>query len=368
MSGLDQQYWQEYNNFQRVKHDLIHEYLKGWFPKLGLKFNRILYLDTHAGRGRHITGEYGSPLVALSTVLEHAHRDMVLSGGREMRFNFVERDEDNYNSLQQEIEAFGELPKQITHRTHEGDCFTLLERIIAWIDGDRQNRVAPTFAFVDPYGFRVPCDTLRRFMRIGHVELFINVIWRELNMSISLAKQMPNSRHVQNLNTIFGGADWLDTFTSDNAEERAEQAIELFRTQIGARWATRIKMLGDNGATRYMLLHLTNSDDGRDLMKDCMWKVCPDGGFYARKSDNPNQAFLIEPEPDLRPLREWLLELLAERPYCHEELVELVREQVWREPHLNRILRELRNKKTIEASNYQGRFSFNQNPLFTLSA
>ena len=47
-------YWSEYTNLQHVKHALIREYLKGWFPKLGFWSGRIVYLDTHAGRGRHL--------------------------------------------------------------------------------------------------------------------------------------------------------------------------------------------------------------------------------------------------------------------------------------------------------------------------
>ena len=76
--------------------------------------------------------------------------------------------------------------------------------------------------------------------------------------------------------------------------------------KVGAKWHTYIRMLGDNKHTRYMLLHLTNHDDGRDLMKDAIWKVAPDGGYYARKSVDIAQQLLIEPEPDLAPLRDWV--------------------------------------------------------------
>ena len=48
-------------------------------------------------------------------------------------------------------------------------------------------------------------------------------------------------------------------------------------------------------------------------MKDCMWAVCPNGGFYARRSDNPNQTLLIEVEPNLAPLDNWLMQQLRKR-------------------------------------------------------
>ena len=66
-SDPNAQYWSEYSNLQRVKHDLIKKYLEGWFPKMTLGpsgAKRLLYIDTHAGRGKHLNGQLGSPLVA----------------------------------------------------------------------------------------------------------------------------------------------------------------------------------------------------------------------------------------------------------------------------------------------------------------
>ena len=95
----DAEYWQAYTNLQRVKHDLIRHYLGGWFPKLILGGSkRVVYLDTHAGRGRHQQGQLGSPLVALTTLLEHKCRDELLRGS-EVQFIFVEKDEENLRRL-----------------------------------------------------------------------------------------------------------------------------------------------------------------------------------------------------------------------------------------------------------------------------
>jgi hypothetical protein len=37
-----------------------------------------VYLDTHAGRGKHVSGQTGSPVVAIDTFLSHAYRDRIL--------------------------------------------------------------------------------------------------------------------------------------------------------------------------------------------------------------------------------------------------------------------------------------------------
>ena len=46
-------YWEQDGPFQHVKHELIRCDPNGWFPKLGTWAGRVLYVDTHAGRGRY---------------------------------------------------------------------------------------------------------------------------------------------------------------------------------------------------------------------------------------------------------------------------------------------------------------------------
>src|SRR3954467_15722989 len=102
-------YWEQYGPFQHVKHELIRCYLNGWYPKLGFWARRVLYVDTHAGRGKYQTGEDGSPLVALRTLLTHGSRDKMLVAS-EFNFLFIERDPENVAALGGELAALGALP------------------------------------------------------------------------------------------------------------------------------------------------------------------------------------------------------------------------------------------------------------------
>lgn len=354
-------YWAEYSNLQHTKHRLIREYLNGWFPKLGYWAGRIVYLDTHAGRGRHLSGQLGSPLVAVSTLLAHSHRDRILDRC-EVLFFFIERDESNLRRLKKEILALGNLPNGIAIETACDDCFEVLDTLVASLRRAGQE-MAPAFVFVDPYGFKIPGRVLRELMEFPRVELFVNVIWRELDMAI---RQGNRPGMAQTLDLVFAGGDWRTRVSSEHFDERADQTVNLLREKIGAKWATYLRMLGNNNATRYLLMHLTNHDAGRDLMKDCMWKVCPEGGFYARKSDDPAQQFLITPAPDLGPLKEWLVEKLSQGCKRWQDLVNDVRGEVWREAHLNKVIRELRKEGKIVANDYQGNFHPSNNPRLCL--
>ena len=268
--------------------------------------------------------------------------------------------------LRAEVASLGQIPARIQVRISCDDCFTQLERILSSLE-EKHKRIAPAFVFVDPCGFKVPGELIRRLLAAGRVEVFVNIIWRELDMAMAQARSQSHGGMVETLNSVFGGEGWRQVARESFYDARADNAIDLLRDLYGARWVTSMRMLGDNKVTRYVLAHFTNHEAGRDLMKDCMWAVCPDGGFYARRSDNPNQTMLIEIDPDLSPLDEWLTRELTARASRWETLAERIRGHLWRQVHLSQVIRKHRRDGTILASDFNGRFSEKANPLLTLA-
>jgi len=348
-----------------VKHQLIKKYLQGWFPKLGFWNGRILYFDTHAGKGKHKEGQIGSPLVAIDTLLKHNARDKILKSC-EVSFVLIEDDPDNVNFLRAEVKNLGELPRKMSVHISHGDSFEQLKAILLSLN-ENSTTIAPSFIFVDPYGFKVPGKLLRGLLQAGRTEIFSNIIWRELDMAIIQAIRNPETGLTATLDLIFGSRNWIEIDIEADINSRAEQAISIMQDLFEAKWVTTMRMLGANGSIRYILSHFTNHEAGRDLMKDVMWKICPDGNFYARRSDNPNQGVLIQPNPDLRRLEEWLTDLLRKKPRHWSELKELSRHELWRSVHLSEVIREQRKKGEIIASDYQGKFSEKANPLLSLN-
>src|ERR1700722_15770043 len=124
--------WAEYSNLQHVKHALIRNYLNGWFPKLALGpfgSRRLIYVDTHAGRGKHLKGHLGSPLVALVALLEHNFRDRILQN-TEVRFFFIERNEENLEALKTELLA-RQLPHNVVVDPKQGDSFEIIDDVMS---------------------------------------------------------------------------------------------------------------------------------------------------------------------------------------------------------------------------------------------
>jgi three-Cys-motif partner protein len=356
MKDTNPSYWDEYSNLQFTKHKLIEEYLKGWFPKLGSWCGNILYIDTHAGRGRHKGGQEGSPLIALKTFLNHTWRERILKTCK-IHFVFIEADKENAALLDQELQSLGSLPMGIKVRTFNSDAFDYLKGLTDFFD-QRNAKLVPCLVFVDPYGFKIPCDILKRIKTHPNSELLVTFIWRELDMAIQ-QDQPPE----EVLNSVFGSQDWRIIRTIADFDARGDAAVKLLRDNIGAKWATYIRMFGDNRKTRYFLVHLTDHEAGRELMKEVAWKCCPEGGYYVRKTDDPKQQYLIKPEPDLHPLKKWALDKLSEKSYKWSELEERIRSEVWLKKHLGQIIRSLREEGKVTGI---GKFTRTADPVLSL--
>lgn len=239
-----------------------------WFPKAGFWSGRVVYLDTHAGRGSYAGDNPGSPLVALETLLQHSARDSLLKKS-EFRFTFLERDEYSVARLKKKVAAIGPVPPGVFVDVESQDAFAALRSLVEFAKSE-DKQVAPAFVFVDPYGFKLPGDLLAELMEFESVELFVNVMWREMDMAIS---PMPEEGHGQaeNLDRVFGSDAWRG-ISGGTMVERADQAAELLAARVDAKWWTHVRMVSGGDAVRFFLLHLTNHDDGRDLMKDCVWR------------------------------------------------------------------------------------------------
>ena len=70
------------------------------------------------------------------------------------------------------------------------------------------------------------------------------------------------------LDDIFTNDGWR-AVDGETPDERIGQAMHLLSNVVGAKWQTHFRMTTGGSATQYVLLHLTNHDAGRDLMKEC---------------------------------------------------------------------------------------------------
>ena len=363
MRDTDEKYWLEYNGLQAAKHQLLGKYLDGWFPILASFSGRVIYVDCHAGRGSHETGQKGSPILALQRLLTHRRRKEILNS-TQVHFVFFENNPTNYEHLRMETNSLGELPNNITVHTFQEDYEKLLRELIDGMNHHNQS-IAPSFAFVDPFGFTLSMELLNDLLALPRCELFVNFMSRFVDLAIRQPVQASDLDSVQasNLDSLFGCPDWRNLASIEDYQERTHETMTLFSHQLKAKFVTHMNMIGANNVLKYVLLHATNHPKGRELMKESMWAVVPDGSFKAFERDSPDQFVLIEPEPSFEPLKDLLWNNFVGRQVYMEEIYDWLLRELYLKKHIHQVLKEYRNHGVVDFSNYEGRFSFNKNPL-----
>ena len=216
-------YWEDYDNLQRVKHELLKRYLGGWFPILGSWSPRVIYIDCNAGRGKHDTGQAGSPLIALETLLKHPYRAQILKRS-EVRFFFIEADKQNKEILENNLSTY-ELPTNVNVFVECGPFEKILQGLVDDLN-KRKATLPPAFVFVDPYGFKLPGRLLSQLKAFEKCELFVTFMWRWIDMAIHHPAQK------ENMDALFGTTDWHNLLAIEDASERCEAAIRLLARPV----------------------------------------------------------------------------------------------------------------------------------------
>jgi three-Cys-motif partner protein len=240
---------------------------------------RILIIDGFAGPGIYTGGEEGSPIIALRALMDHRHMAKHLGAGLEVRFHFVEQDPARVVILEEQIEKFKAitpLPDGVHVHIAEGEFAPYLDRILNWMESN-QKRIAPTFAFIDPFGFSgVPMQLMARLAKNSRCEVLISFMFESLNR---FAGRQPLIE--AHLDELYGTTAWRAIAADTNSEHRRRRLVDLYRQQLitaGFPLVTSFEMLDDGNRTEYFLYFGTTSRTGLSAMKQAMWKADPATG------------------------------------------------------------------------------------------
>lgn len=256
---------------------------------------RIVIIDGFAGPGRYLGGEEGSPLIALRALLGHPHMQ-TSRAGLEVRFCFIEERADRAAALDQELAAFRAQrpPPSWVHVDVANTQFApFLNRVLDEIE-TRGQALAPTFAFIDPFGFSgVPMQLIGRIARNPKCEVLISFMLE----SISRWAWFGNAAIEAHLNELFGTTAWKALAEERDPDRRRDGLVELYRTQLvtkaGLPYVINFEMVDRGNRTEYFLYFGTKSLKGLSVMKQAMWKTDPIGGQLFADRVDPNQLVLM---------------------------------------------------------------------------
>ncbi|MEK6437487.1 three-Cys-motif partner protein TcmP [Pseudonocardia sp. T1-2H] len=298
--GDDDTVW-ELKPHTEAKHRLLTGYLKAWFPVLSRWNDRIVFLDGFAGPGIYKGGEPGSPTQALGVLLDHTYGAAMTN--KKFVFIFNEDKPRRHARLTEVVDAFmaehQPWPANVEVSV-QGDKFEdLAEGILAYLD-EQKAHLAPTFAFIDPFGVKgLPMDLLRRFLSFEKCELLVYFDFNTVNRFANAGNIDPR------LEELFG-TDLFKQAKGLSGAERKAFLHDLYQAQLtdvcGFPLVKSFEMINETGHTGYFLFYGTRNIKGLEIMKDVMWRVDPGGG--QRFSDKlAGLDVLFEDEVDTRPLQ-----------------------------------------------------------------
>ena len=262
----------KYREHTRVKHILLEKYLAAWMPILGKWNPKICYFDGFAGRGKYTDGPLGSPVIALKVA------DKLARYYGKMLFVFIEKDNKNFENLQQVLER--EKPAITNlHKMEiilENNEFANVVREIFEHLEEKKGILVPSFFFIDPFGFSgVPFEVITKILSNPKTEVFFTFMIRDI------ARFIEHPQLKEAFTDLFGTDEWK---TVIRLPDREKALIELYRKQLheaaGTKYSLHFRVSeSDKLKTLYYLIHATNNFKGHSIMKQVMFNQSVDGSF-----------------------------------------------------------------------------------------
>jgi len=321
-----------------AKHEILRRYLGAWFA-IQDKYNpRIVYLDGFCGPGRYRGGEPGSPLIALDVAINHRKG---LSG--ELVFWFVDVHQDRIDHLKKELGNL-QTPK---HFIISADCGRFDKILTSALDALAMENAAPapTFAFIDPFGFSgIPFRLIERLLSYPKCEVFITFMADSVNRWLILDNPVDRN-HLKELL----GTEEIECILS-NSTRRIEQIRDFYQAQLksAARFVRYFEMRNEINRPIYYLFFASNNRLGHVKMKEAMWRVDSSGIFCFSDATDPKQHVIFN-EPDLGSLRDDIRRHFGNQKGvdCREICLFTEDDTAFIRTHMNAVLAGMESDKTL---------------------
>lgn len=344
-----------------AKHRVLRAYLDAWFPILGqqaLKARsfttakpRLLLVDGFAGPGRYAGGEPGSPLIMLDALA--SHRALPRLGDVEFIYLLIEQDSRRVEHLRQEISRL-ELPPNAHVTVEQGAFETTFGAIVDDVVG-REQRLVPTFAFIDPFGYSAaPMSLTGRFLDFPRSEALFFLPLSFIHRFVGREGQDAA------LTALFNTAGWREAIPL-HGEARREFLLSLFEEQLqgqGQVEHVRSFAVTTRDGNDYRLVFATGHRRGLEVMKRAMWTVDPVEGTRYTARTVSGQEVLFQPDVDTSALLAELREVFGTEWFTVDQAadVALFRTPFLPDAHLKRLtLMPAERSRTLEVDRPPGR-------------
>ena len=151
--------------------------------------------------------------------------------------------------------------------------------------------LAPTFGFIDPFGFSgLPMTLIARMLKCKKCEVLITFM-------SGFVRRFNDDLREDALNELYATDEWKQIRKLTDPEEREKFVLQLYERQLKklgeAEFVKSFGMKGNNNQTIYYLVFATKHLKGLEVMKGAMWKVDQSGEYKFSDVTGFNQSLLM---------------------------------------------------------------------------
>jgi three-Cys-motif partner protein len=271
----------KYEEQTMIKHEVFKSYFDVWVKIVG-HTNQLNFVDCFGGCGIYDHGGQlypGSPIIA-SQIIENNSSTL----DRDCSVVILDIDENCTNNIPH---AFQHFHCQCKPEVHNADFETFINDKLTELNNDGKT-LCPTFFLVDPYGYKIKLNTIKRLMEVKNSEVYFNFMFNAINRGISSGK-VDNT-----MDELFGCMEWRDC-QQYHGNEREACIIDLIRNQfkLFSRYVLPYRICFPKvDRTYFYMIHLTNHVRGCEIMKACFAEL--NHGKIEYMGKNQNQSFIFD--------------------------------------------------------------------------
>ncbi len=322
----------KYEEQTKIKHLVFADYFDKWVKILG-KDHPLNYFDCFGGKGAYEEGNeiyFGSPIIAAEIIQRNK-----INLKRDVCLVVIDKDKNNLENIKKILD-YKKLDAKPIFVNRDFDL--AVNKLL-----DENPNLAPTFFFVDPFGFKIKISTLKRMMKVAKSEVFLNFMYNGINRNLGIEQAD------EILIGLFGSSKWKELKDIEN-REKEKRIVELFRSQLKefCKFVYPYRLcFPEMNRTYYYLFHLTNHYKGCEIMKGSFAKYNRGRVEYRGKTESQMTFF----DYDNIKIDEIKKYLLSTYKGCNKSFIEIIEEQIDETPylvkHIRQALKELEKDSKI---------------------
>ena len=311
---------------------------------LGSSFGKLNYVDGFAGLGAYTRDDkifYGSPVIAAEVIKRNnqfvKQASLILIDSNKKTFENLNavlkyKGLDNCPNIRVQVfnEDFNEAINGILKKT------------------ENQN-LAPTFVFIDPFGFEgIHYDTIQNIMKtIDKPEIVINFMYN------AITRFLEKKELEETFTRVFGTDEWKEVAKKDDEREKNIVDFYVSRLKKISKFVFPYRLtFPDKKRTYYYLIHMTNHYKGATIMKSSFAKYSfgkPE--WLGENSSQTSLADILGIKPN-----EIKNHLIKKYDQKNASFLEIIEENIDTTPYLDSQLRHAIQELEKEGIVYVERF------------